>query len=177
MKILLIIKIIVFSFYLVCSHIYAVSFDCGKAVKAADITVCSSRELSKLDDINAEEYKKAKLINEDLAKQYALNAYKEKMKCAHDSLCIKKVYKNSIKEFIKIKNSKNKLTDLPINELQLEKEKEIQNKESQNETDGKLEKNSDKTSSELNLNDEVISYIKLIIIKLENLLDKIKEQF
>ena len=171
MKVLLIIKIILFSFYFVCSHIYAVSFDCGIAVKAADITVCSSTELSKLDDINAEEYKKAKLINEDLAKQFALNSYKEKMKCADDYSCIKKVYKKSIKEFIKIKNSKNKINDSLINEFHLEKEKEIQN-----DTDKKLKKNSDKTSSDFNLKDEAQGFIKLIINELEILLNKIKEK-
>jgi len=74
----------------------APSFDCNKAKKPTDITVCTNSELVSLDLKNMQLYKKAKAIDASATKTIFNASIKSKYACVTDIVCIKQVYQKSI---------------------------------------------------------------------------------
>jgi hypothetical protein len=72
------------------------SFDCSKAKKPTDMTVCANSELVDLDVKNLQFYKKAKAINAAATKAIFLASIKSKYACGTDIGCIEEVYQKSI---------------------------------------------------------------------------------
>ncbi|MFA5924377.1 MAG: hypothetical protein WC856_24310 [Methylococcaceae bacterium] len=74
----------------------APSFDCSKAKKPTDITVCANSELVALDLKNMKRYKNAKSIDATTTKEIFKASIKSKYACGTEVDCIKKVYQKSI---------------------------------------------------------------------------------
>jgi hypothetical protein len=74
----------------------APSFDCSKAKKPTDMTVCANPELVDLDIKNLQFYKKAKAINAAATKAIFTASIKSKYACGTDIGCIEEVYQKSI---------------------------------------------------------------------------------
>lgn len=74
----------------------APSFDCSKAKKPTDITVCANPELVALDLKNMKRYKNAKSIDASTTKEIFKASIKSKYACGTEIDCIKKVYQKSI---------------------------------------------------------------------------------
>ena len=74
----------------------APSFDCSKAKKPTDMTVCANPELVDLDIKNLQFYKKAKAINAATTKAIFTASIKSKYACGTDIGCIEEVYQKSI---------------------------------------------------------------------------------
>jgi hypothetical protein len=74
----------------------APSFDCSKAKKTTDMTVCANPKLVDLDIKNLQFYKKAKAINAATTKAIFTASIKSKYACGTDIGCIEEVYQKSI---------------------------------------------------------------------------------
>jgi len=72
------------------------SFDCSKAKKPTDMTVCANPELVTLDVKNMKLYKNAKAIDATTTKAIFKASIKSKYACGTAVDCIKKVYQKSI---------------------------------------------------------------------------------
>ncbi len=75
------------------------SFDCSKAAKSAEITICTNADLAALDVKNMELYVKAKSIDAVATKEIWKQSIKSKYACGTDVDCIKEVYNKSIKHY------------------------------------------------------------------------------
>jgi hypothetical protein len=76
------------------------SFDCSLAVTADEIAICSNSELANLDLQVSEAFKMVKeAAGDDLAKEIARNALKERRACKDDVLCIQKVQILTLQQF------------------------------------------------------------------------------
>jgi hypothetical protein len=75
---------------------FSPSFDCTKAHKLTDTTVCANQDLAALDIENMKRYKNAKAIDAVATKKIFKESIKSKYACGSDVDCIKKVYKRSI---------------------------------------------------------------------------------
>jgi uncharacterized protein len=93
---------------LVCSSAcYAASFDCNKAQTAIEKLICGDNELSKLDDKLDNVYKSA--LKELKADKYSKRHLPEEQKSwlkytrtlCDNSICLKKIYEQRIKELLK----------------------------------------------------------------------------
>lgn len=78
---------------------FSPSFDCTKAHKLTDITVCANSDLAALDVENMKLYKNAKFIDAVATKKIFKESIKSKYACGTDVDCIKKVYKRSIRNY------------------------------------------------------------------------------
>ena len=74
-------------------------FDCSKATKPTDITICGNPKLSALDVDNMSLYKNAKTINPVTARDIWKASIKSKYLCKTDINCIANVYKKSIHRY------------------------------------------------------------------------------
>jgi len=81
-------------------------FDCSKATKPTDITICGNAKLAALDVENMGLYKNAKAINHAHARDIWKTSIKSKYLCKTDIVCISNVYKKSIQRYqcVAIKN-------------------------------------------------------------------------
>lgn len=77
----------------------APSFDCSKATKSTEITICSNPELTNLDVKNSNLYKEAKNINPDLSKTILNESIKSKYNCGIDVNCLVNLYNKSISDY------------------------------------------------------------------------------
>lgn len=75
------------------------SFDCSKAVKSTEITICTHSDLAVLDVKNMELYVKAKSIDAVATKEIWRESIKSKYACGTDVDCIKEVYNKSIQQY------------------------------------------------------------------------------
>lgn len=74
-------------------------FDCNKAKKPTDITICAESGLAVLDVENMTLYKNAKIIDPVITKEIWMESIKSKYACGTDVDCIAKAYKKSIKRY------------------------------------------------------------------------------
>jgi hypothetical protein len=74
-------------------------FDCSKATKLTDITICGNSKLAALDVENMGLYKNAKAINPPHARDIWKTSIKSKYLCKTDINCIRNVYKKSIQRY------------------------------------------------------------------------------
>ena len=74
-------------------------FDCSKATKLTDMTICAKSDLASLDLENMKIYKNAKIIDSVDTKQIWKDSIRSKYACGSDVLCIKKVYEKSIQRY------------------------------------------------------------------------------
>lgn len=72
------------------------SFNCAKAIKATEITICTNAELAALDVENMKRYKDAKDIDAVATREIWKASIKSKYACGTNVDCIKMVYKKSI---------------------------------------------------------------------------------
>ena len=72
------------------------SFNCAKATKPTEITICVNPDLAALDVKNMNLYIKAKSIDVAATKEIWKESIKSKYDCGTDVECIKEVYKKSI---------------------------------------------------------------------------------
>jgi hypothetical protein len=84
----------------------APSFDCNKATKPSEITICSNLELADLDVKNSNLYKEAKNINPDLSKIILNESIKSKYNCGIDINCLINLYNKSIFDYKSIISGK-----------------------------------------------------------------------
>ncbi len=75
------------------------SFNCSKATKPTDITICAKPVLATLDVENMQHYKNAKIINPAFTKEIWKASIKAKYACKTDVDCIEKNYKKSIQRY------------------------------------------------------------------------------
>jgi tol-pal system protein YbgF len=85
---------------------FAPSFDCNKATKPSEITICSNPELADLDVKNSNLYKEAKNINPDLSKIILNESIKSKYNCGIDTNCLISLYNKSIFDYKSIISGK-----------------------------------------------------------------------
>jgi tol-pal system protein YbgF len=85
---------------------FAPSFDCNKATKPSEITICSNPELADLDVKNSNLYKEAKNINPDLSKIILNESIKSKYNCGIDINCLISLYNKSIFDYKSIISGK-----------------------------------------------------------------------
>ena len=86
---------------------FSPSFDCNKASQAAEATICSNAELSKLDVQNTNLYKEAKDIDPETVKNILKISIKSKYSCKINVECIKLLYEKSISDYSEIISKKN----------------------------------------------------------------------
>ena len=75
------------------------AFDCKKATKPTEITICANTELAALDVENMAAYKNAKNRDPIASKEILSASVKSKYSCGMDISCIKSSYEKSIVEF------------------------------------------------------------------------------
>ncbi|MGZ5054570.1 MAG: lysozyme inhibitor LprI family protein, partial [Methylobacter sp.] len=75
------------------------SFDCAKASKPTEVTICTHSDLAALDVTNRDLYVKAKSINAVATKEIWKESIQSKYACGTDVDCIKAVYNQSIKRY------------------------------------------------------------------------------
>jgi hypothetical protein len=75
------------------------SFNCRKASKPTELTICTHSDLAALDIKNRDLYVKAKSINATATKEIWTESIQSKYACGTDVDCIKAVYKQSIKRY------------------------------------------------------------------------------
>jgi hypothetical protein len=75
------------------------SFNCSKASKPTEVTICTNRELAALDVENSQRYKNAKDIDAVATHEIWKESIKSKYACGTDVDCIKEVYKKSIQRY------------------------------------------------------------------------------
>jgi hypothetical protein len=83
------------------------SFNCTKATKPTEITICTNRELAALDVENSKRYKNAKDIDAVATHEIWKASIKSKYACGTDVDCIKAVYKKSIQRYGCVSSDKN----------------------------------------------------------------------
>jgi hypothetical protein len=83
------------------------SFNCTKATKPTEITICTNRELAALDVENSQRYKNAKDIDAVATHEIWKESIKSKYACGTDVDCIKEVYKKSIRSYGCVSSDKN----------------------------------------------------------------------
>jgi len=74
-------------------------FDCSKATKLTDMTICAKSDLASLDLENMKIYKNAKIIDSVGTKQIWKESIRSKYACGSDVLCITKAYEKSIQRY------------------------------------------------------------------------------
>jgi Uncharacterized protein conserved in bacteria, putative lipoprotein len=74
-------------------------FDCSKATKLTDITICAKSDLANLDLENMKIYKNAKIMDSVGTKQIWKESIRSKYACGSDVLCITKAYEKSIQRY------------------------------------------------------------------------------
>ncbi|WP_333874616.1 lysozyme inhibitor LprI family protein [Methylobacter sp.] len=75
------------------------SFNCSKASKPTEVTICAHSDLAALDVKNRDLYDKAKSINATATKEIWKESIKSKYACGTDVGCIKESYNQSIKHY------------------------------------------------------------------------------
>jgi len=75
------------------------SFNCSKANKSTEVTICTHPDLAALDVKNSDLYLKAKSIDAIATKEIWKESIKSKYACGTDVSCIKKVYNQSIQQY------------------------------------------------------------------------------
>ncbi|MGZ4955794.1 MAG: hypothetical protein ACXV8Q_11830 [Methylobacter sp.] len=75
------------------------SFNCSKASKLTEVTICAHSDLAALDVKNRDLYDKAKSINATATKEIWKESIKSKYACGTDVGCIKESYNQSIKHY------------------------------------------------------------------------------
>lgn len=75
------------------------SFDCRKASKPTEVTICTHADLAALDVTNRDLYVKAKSINATTTKEIWTASMRSKYACGTDVDCINAVYEQSIKHY------------------------------------------------------------------------------
>jgi tetratricopeptide (TPR) repeat protein len=75
------------------------SFDCSKAIKPTEITICSNPELADLDVKNSNLYKEAKKINPELSKIILHESINFKYNCGIDVNCLINSYNKSLSDY------------------------------------------------------------------------------
>jgi hypothetical protein len=75
------------------------SFNCSKASKPTEITICTHRELAALDVENSKRYKNAKDIDAVATHEIWKESIKSKYACGTNVDCIKVVYNQSIQQY------------------------------------------------------------------------------
>jgi hypothetical protein len=75
------------------------SFNCSKASKPTEITICTHRELAALDVENSKRYKNAKDIDAVATHEIWKESIKSKYACGTNVDCIKVVYNQSIQKY------------------------------------------------------------------------------
>lgn len=75
------------------------SFNCAKATRATEITICTNAELAALDVENMRRYKAAKDIDAVATHEIWKESIKSKYNCGAHTDCIKEVYKKSISNY------------------------------------------------------------------------------
>jgi hypothetical protein len=83
------------------------SFNCSKASKPTEITICTHRELAALDVENSKRYKNAKDIDAVATHEIWKESIKSKYACGTNVDCIKEVYKKSIQSYGCVSSDKN----------------------------------------------------------------------
>ncbi len=83
------------------------SFNCSKAIKPTDITICNSEELARLDNENMQLYKNAKTIDPAITKDIWLASIKAKYACKTTVDCIASAYKKSMRDYVCVTNKDN----------------------------------------------------------------------
>ncbi|MGZ5054809.1 MAG: lysozyme inhibitor LprI family protein [Methylobacter sp.] len=83
------------------------SFNCSKASKPTEITICTHRELAALDVENSKLYKNAKDIDAVATHEIWKESIKSKYACGTNVDCIKEVYKKSIQSYGCVSSDKN----------------------------------------------------------------------
>jgi hypothetical protein len=83
------------------------SFNCSKATKPTEITICTHRELAALDIENSKLYKNTKDIDAVATHEIWKESIKSKYACGTDVDCIKEVYKKSIQSYGCVSSDKN----------------------------------------------------------------------
>ena len=74
-------------------------FNCSKATKPTDITICTHSDLAELDVKNMALYKQAKTINPVTTKKIWMESIKSKYACGATVDCIATAYKKSIRDY------------------------------------------------------------------------------
>lgn len=74
-------------------------FNCAKATKATELTICANAELAALDVENLKVYKDAKDIDAVATREIWKASIKSKYACGSNVACIKNVYKKSILDY------------------------------------------------------------------------------
>ena len=74
-------------------------FDCSKATKLTDMTICAKSDLASLDLENMKIYKNAKIMDSVGTKQIWKESIRSKYACGSDVLCITKAYEKSIQRY------------------------------------------------------------------------------
>jgi hypothetical protein len=85
----------------------APSFNCSKASKPTEVTICTNRELAALDVENSKRYKNAKDIDAVATHEIWKESIKSKYACGTDVDCIKAVYNQSIQSYECVSSDKN----------------------------------------------------------------------
>jgi hypothetical protein len=83
------------------------SFNCSKATKPTETTICTNRELAALDVENSQRYKNAKDIDAVATHEIWKESIKSKYACGTHVDCIKEVYKKSIQRYGCVSSDKN----------------------------------------------------------------------
>jgi hypothetical protein len=83
------------------------SFNCSKASKPTEITICTNRELAALDIENSKLYKNAKDIDAVATHEIWKESIKSKYACGTNVDCINEVYKKSIQSYGCVSSDKN----------------------------------------------------------------------
>jgi hypothetical protein len=83
------------------------SFNCSKASKPTEVTICTNRELAALDVENSKRYKNAKDMDAVATHEIWKESIKSKYACGTHVDCIKEVYKKSIQSYGCVSSDKN----------------------------------------------------------------------
>ncbi len=107
--------VIVFFIFAFTSESHATSFDCAKASTLVEKAICSDSQISNLDDLLMQTYKKAMSNSADKKslKNDQLTWLKNRNKCT-DSDCIKNAYEERIKELATLSPQNKKLKDIVL---------------------------------------------------------------
>jgi uncharacterized protein len=97
------------------AQLIAPSFNCSKASKPTEVTICTNRELAALDVENRQRYKNAKDIDAVATHEIWKESIKSKYACGTDVDCIKAVYKKSIQSYECVSSDKN--SDCGVNRV------------------------------------------------------------
>jgi tetratricopeptide (TPR) repeat protein len=80
--------------------LFSTGFNCNKATKSAEITVCENQELASLSVQNIRLFNTLKAINPDtISKTMLIESVKQRYSCNTDVNCLKEAYKKTIGEY------------------------------------------------------------------------------